>query len=174
MNSENGQPLTIRPYGRNAKKHPDKQLEALAKIVKEVGWRQPVIVNQEGVIVVGHGRWFTFQRFRHEYGLKEIWVMDDAGNTVMGRPETMPLTPEQEATYRLADNKLSESEWDMGLVLQEIKDLDLEGVDIDLTGFDSSLMLQPADSSGSDENENKGSGKKPVECPECGCEFVPE
>lgn len=44
----------ITPYENNAKLHPKSQIEALAKIVQYVGWRQPVVVNQKGLIVVGH------------------------------------------------------------------------------------------------------------------------
>jgi hypothetical protein len=80
-----------------------------------------VIVNQEGVIVVGHGRYATWQKYKDE--LKPIWVMDDMGNTLHGAPETTPLTKEQETAYRLADNKLNESEWDMSLVIEELKGL---------------------------------------------------
>lgn len=134
--------MEIRPYENNAKKHPEKQLKALAKIVAEVGWRQPVLVNHEtGVITVGHGRWMTYQRFKTSHNLKEIWVIDDKGKTVMGAPDDRPMTPEQEKTYRLADNKLNESDWDMGLVIPELKELSMEMVE--LTGFDKDLLIDP-------------------------------
>lgn len=132
--------VDIRPYELNAKKHPQSQLKALAAIVAEVGWRQPVLVNQEGVIVAGHGRWLTWNEYRDEYHLPEIWVMDDKGNTVRGGPATTPFTKAQEEAYRLADNKLNESEWDMKLVIMTLKELEVPM--INLTGFSPDLILE--------------------------------
>ena len=113
--------MQITPYANNAKKHPQKQIDQLAAIVKEVGWRQPILVNQTGVIVAGHGRWETYQQ---NQDLPDPWVIDDAGKTVMGEPASTPLTEEQEKAYRLADNKLAETDVDMGLVVEELKDLE--------------------------------------------------
>lgn len=122
--------MEIKQYPKNAKKYPEKQLKALADIVAEVGWRQPVLVNQNGVIVAGHGRWMAWEKYKDK--LKEIWVIDDKGNTIMGQAETTPLTPEQEKAYRLADNKLNESDWDMELAIDELREIpDL----VELTGF---------------------------------------
>jgi site-specific DNA-methyltransferase (adenine-specific) len=134
----------IQPYKNNAKAHPDDQLKQLAAIVKEVGWRQPVMVNQKGIIVIGHGRFATWQKYKDE--LKPIWIMDDMGNTVHGSPETTPLTEAQEMAYRIADNKLNESDWIMGLLREDLIDLHAKGFDITLTGFDRDIIL--------DEDEN--------------------
>ena len=129
--------MTISPYEKNAKKHPQKQIDQLAAIVSEVGWRQPILVNQSGVIVAGHGRWETYQQNKD---LKEPWVIDDAGKTIMGEAETTPLTEEQEKAYRLADNKLAETDVDMGLVLEELKELEELAP---LTGYDTDLLIEP-------------------------------
>lgn len=138
----------VRPYEKNAKKHPARQLAQLAAIVKEVGWRQPVLVNQNGVIVAGHGRWATWLEYKDSLGLKPIWIIDDAGNTVHGAPESIPLTVGQEAAYRLADNKLNESDFDMGLVTAELGALS-EAM-IDLTGFSKELVLPKTGAGGDD------------------------
>lgn len=132
----------IKPYAKNAKAHPTEQLKQLAVIVKEVGWRQPVMVNQKGVIVIGHGRFLTWQIYADEYGLKPIWIMDDAGNTVHGSPEATPLTEEQEMAYRIADNKLNESDWIREVLKDELIYLDREGFDITKTGFDRDIILE--------------------------------
>ncbi len=132
--------IDIQPYKNNAKAHPDDQLKQLAAIVKEVGWRQPVIVNQKGIIVIGHGRFATWQKYKDE--LKPIWIMDDVGNTVHGAPETLPLTEAQEMAYRIADNKLNESDWVMGLLKEDLIDLQTMGFDITLTGFDHDIILE--------------------------------
>ena len=124
--------MNIIPYEKNAKTHISKQLQQLAAIVREVGWRQPVLVNQAGVIIAGHGRWFAWKGYKEEYDLPEIWIMDDAGKVVNGGPATIPMTSEQETIYRIADNKLNESEWDMNIVIGELK---LVPSMIDLSGF---------------------------------------
>ena len=130
----------IKPYEKNAKQHEKKQLLQLAKIVAEVGWRQPVLVNQDGVIVVGHGRWYAWKEFGDKMHLPPIWVIDDKGSAIHGGPSDKPLSPEQETTYRLADNKLNESKWEMGLVIDELKTL--SEMMIDLTGFTTDLILE--------------------------------
>jgi DNA modification methylase len=129
--------MNIQPYAKNAKKHPQKQIDQLAAIVKEVGWRQPILVNQQGVIVAGHGRWETYQQNKD---LGEPWVIDDAGKTVKGAPASIPLTDELERAYRLADNKLAETDVDMGLVLEELKELEELAP---LTGYDMDLLVEP-------------------------------
>ena len=132
----------IKPYERNAKLHDKKQIELLAKIVAEVGWRQPILVNQEGVIVAGHGRYLVWQTFKDQYALKDVWAIDDKGNTVSGEAETKPLTPEQEEAYRLADNKVNAmTGFDMSIVIPILKDLSIPM--FELTGFDKDLIISP-------------------------------
>lgn len=132
--------MDIKPYQRNAKKHSDKQILQLAKIVKEVGWRQPVVVNQQGTIVAGHGRWMAWEKYGEQMGLKEIWVMDDKGNTVKGGPETSPLTEEQERAWRIADNAVNlASGMDISIVAIELKELSLPMAK--LTGYDPDNVL---------------------------------
>jgi len=93
--------------------------------LREFGWQQPIVVDKTGTIIVGHGRWAAYQK----YGLTEppIQVAD--------------LTDEQANAYRLADNKLNESEWDMDLVIEELKGLSEPMVE--LTGFDTDLLIEP-------------------------------
>jgi len=126
--------MEIKPYSKNAKKHPEKQLKELAAIVGEVGWRVPCLVNQDGIIIAGHGRWACYSKYKEKFNLKEIWIINDSGETVMGEPEKTPMTEQQEKMYRLADNKVAESDWDMGLVVPELKELSEEMAN--LTGFD--------------------------------------
>lgn len=118
-------PQNITPYGKNGKKHPEKQLKQIAESIREFGWQQPIVVDKDGVIIVGHGRWAAYLK----YGLSEppIQVAD--------------LTEEQAKAYRLADNKLNESEWDMELVIEELKGLSNEM--LELTGFDKDLIIEP-------------------------------
>jgi hypothetical protein len=119
----------IKHYSKNAKKHPDKQLKQIADSLREFGWQQPIVVDKNGVIIVGHGRYSAFKKFPE--GIAEP------------RIEVANLTDEQAKAYRLADNKLNESEWDMGLAIEELRELseDMQA----LTGFDLDLLIDEGD-----------------------------
>lgn len=129
----------IKLYEKNAKIHNDKQLELLAKIVAEIGWRQSVEVNQQGVIVVGHGRYLAWEKYKDKYKLPDIWVVDDTGKTVMGKHDEKPLTEQQEKMWRIADNQVNAmTGLDMKLAVPELK---LLGEDmLELTGLDSFVL----------------------------------
>src|SRR3990167_6574023 len=117
-------------YEKNTKKHPDSQLKLIAESLKEYGWKQPIVTDKNDVIIVGHGRWLAYQKYPE--GIKEPWIIK-AGD----------LNPEQVRGYRLMDNKSNESDWDMALALEELKDLDKLGFDISLTGFDKDFLIEP-------------------------------
>lgn len=115
----------LKPYKKNAKKHPKEQVEQIANSIKEFGFTQPVLIDKNNCVVAGHGRILGAKKA----GLKEVptLCLDD-------------LTEEQIKAYRLADNKLNESEWDSGLLkesLDEILDLDME-----MFGFSDSDILE--------------------------------
>ena len=88
---------------------------------------QPIVVDKNGVIIVGHGRFAALQHLGWE--VKDEWI------------KVVDLNEEQAKTYRLADNKLNESDWDMDLVVEELKDLS-EPM-IELSGFDKDLVIEP-------------------------------
>jgi DNA modification methylase len=115
----------IKPYEKNAKKHPKKQVEQVAASIKEFGFNQPIVVDKSGVIIVGHGRLEAAKLL----GMTDVPAI------------TVDLTEEQANSYRLADNKLNESEWDMNLVIEELKGLSDEM--LELTGFDKDLIIEP-------------------------------
>lgn len=119
--------MQITPYTKNAKKHPKKQVEQIAASIKEFGMNQPIVVDAQGVIIVGHGRYEALKLLGWE--VKPEWV------------KTVDLSEEQAKAYRLADNKLNESDWDMALVVEELKELSAPM--LDLTGFDSDLIIEP-------------------------------
>lgn len=113
----------IEPYSKNAKKHPKKQIEKIAASIEEFGFNQPIVVDKEGVIIVGHGRYLAALYLgREKAPVLQIDIDEDKAKA-----------------YRLADNKLNESDWDMELVIQELKRL--EGPLLELTGFSSDLIL---------------------------------
>lgn len=117
--------LKITPYVKNAKLHPKKQVEKVAASIKEFGFNQPIVIDKQGVIIVGHGRFEAAKLL----GMTDVPVIE------------VDLTEEQAKAYRLADNKLNESEWDMKLAVDELKELseEMQG----LTGFDLDLLIEP-------------------------------
>jgi len=119
----------IRPYPKNAKKHPKKQIELIANSIERFGWQQPIVVDKDGEIIVGHGRYLAY---KSRESLPEPWVTDNLGNTLSGK-QGKELTPKEVKAYRLADNKINESDWDIDLVIEELLNLDDL---IPLTGFD--------------------------------------
>jgi len=114
----------IKPYGKNAKQHPPKQIKQIAASIKEFGFNQAVVVDKAGVIIVGHGRFEAAKLL----GMKDVPVIQ------------LDLTDQQAKAYRLADNKLNESAWEMDLVIEELKGLTSNM--LDLTGFDKDLILE--------------------------------
>nr|DAR04923.1 MAG TPA: adenine specific DNA methyltransferase [Caudoviricetes sp.] len=104
------------PYAGNAKKHDKKQIANVAESIQQYGFVQPVVVDRDGVIVIGHCRVLAAEKL----GLKEVpcVCVDD-------------LTPEQVNALRLVDNKSNESDWDFDLLADELPRLDLSAFDFD-------------------------------------------
>lgn len=121
--------MKITPYANNAKKHPPKQIEQIANSIKEFGMNQPIVVDKNGVIIVGHGRYEAMKLLGMEVQKKHVITVD--------------LTEEQAKAYRLADNKLNESDWEMKKVVEELKEMSLEM--LDLTGFSRDLIIEHDD-----------------------------
>lgn len=106
----------ITPYENNAKTHDKKQINNVAESIKQYGFVQPVVIDRDGVIVIGHCRVMAAKKL----GMKTVpcVCVDD-------------LTPEQVKALRLVDNKSNESLWDFDLLAPELEDLDLTGFDFD-------------------------------------------
>jgi hypothetical protein len=121
----------VKPYERNPRQN-DGAVDAVAASIREFGFRQPIVVDQYGVIVVGHTRWKAAQKL----GLKEVPVH-----------VAQDLTPEQAKAYRLADNATNElAEWDKELLPLELADLQSIGFELGLLGFGEDELakyLQP-------------------------------
>lgn len=117
----------ITPYKANAKKHDDKQIELLAKGIEKFGFNQPIVIDKDGVIVAGHGRYLAAQKLK----LDKVPTLD-----------VSDLSETEVKAYRLADNKINEmTGFDMGLAVEELRGLDNEGFDIALTGFNRDLLI---------------------------------
>ncbi len=110
----------IRPYEKNPRKNRD-AVKTVADSIREFGFRQPIVVDEAGVIIVGHTRYEAAKRL----GLDTAPVHVAEG-----------LTPEQARAYRLMDNRSHENaSWDEDLLKFEFAGLMETGFDLDLTGF---------------------------------------
>lgn len=106
----------VKPYDKNPRNN-DNGVDAVANSVKEFGWQQPIVVDKNNVIIVGHTRYKAAKKL----GMKEVPVVV-ADN----------LTDEQVKAYRLADNKTGElTTWDTDLIDDELNDI----LDIDMNNF---------------------------------------
>lgn len=116
MRIEN-RPLTeLTPYRANAKKHDARQVANVAESIRQYGFVQPVVVDRDGVIVIGHCRALAAEKL----GMVEVpCVCVDE------------LTPEQVNALRLVDNKTNESPWDLDLLAAELPELDLSAFDFE-------------------------------------------
>jgi DNA modification methylase len=126
----------LKPYAKNPRQN-DGAVAAVADSITKYGFRQPIVVDTDGVIVVGHTRWKAAQKL----GMVEVPVH-----------VATDLTPEQARAYRIADNRVAElAEWDNDLLRPEL--LELKDLDVDISGLgwdadDLSALLAPPGSEG--------------------------
>jgi DNA modification methylase len=127
---------SIRPYYNNPRLN-DPAVDAVAASIREFGFRQPIVIDEHDVIIVGHTRYKAAQKL----GLKMVPVHVAAG-----------LTPAQAKAYRLADNQTAAlSQWDDDKLAQELAQLQEMDFDLALTGFSSEdlmRLLEPATTEG--------------------------
>jgi len=109
------------PYARNARTHSDEQIGQIAASIKEWGWTTPVLVDEQGGIIAGHGRTLAAQRLK----MAEVPVMVAKG-----------WSDAKKRAYVLADNKLAlNAGWDNEMLALELGEIGDLGFDLDLTGF---------------------------------------
>jgi DNA modification methylase len=111
----------LTPYARNSRTHSDEQIAQIAASIKEFGWTNPILIDGDKGIIAGHGRLKAAMRL----GLEEIPAI-----------ELSHLTEIQKKALIIADNKLAlNAGWDNELLSLELEELELEGLDLSLTGF---------------------------------------
>lgn len=126
----------IKPYDKNPRKN-DNAVEQVANSIASFGFKVPIVIDKDNVIVCGHTRYKAAKKI----GLKAVpcVVADD-------------LTEEQIKAYRLADNKVSEkSEWDFDLLGEELNNI----FDIDMSDFGFDLTAE-------DGEEEDANGDEPI------------
>ncbi|BEA97826.1 ParB N-terminal domain-containing protein [Escherichia coli] len=111
----------LSPYAHNARTHSTEQVAQLVESIKQFGWTNPVLIDEKGEIIAGHGRVMA----------AEMLKMDSVPVIVLSG-----LTDEQKKAYRLADNRLPmNAGWDEDLLRMELSDLINADFDVSLTGF---------------------------------------
>jgi hypothetical protein len=113
-------PKTLIPYPNNPKKHSEEQVERLSKLIAKYGWTQPIVVDKDMMIIVGHGRRLAALKLGTER--VPVVVRDD-------------LSPDEVKALRLGDNRSASTEYDESMVQTELKDLFDQGFEMDLTGY---------------------------------------
>ena len=120
----------VRPYERNPR-HNDHAVEAVARSIREFGWRQPIVIDEDNVILVGHTR------------LKAALLLGEAQVPVH---RALGLSAAQKMAYRIADNKVGEAAtWDDALLAGELETLRGLDVDLTLTGFSAADLVDMLD-----------------------------
>lgn len=155
---------TLVPNPRNPNQHPEKQIELLAKIIKNQGWRAPITVsNRSGFVVRGHGRLLAAQTL----GLSQVPI--DRQNYENEAAEWADL---------IADNRIAElSIVDPTLLLELVEELGTSKIDMDLTGLEAADLDKLAAQFDIPEDDFKEYDEsiekdvKKVVCPHCGEEF---
>ena len=116
------------PYARNSRTHSAQQIDKIAASIKEFGFLNPVITDGANGIVAGHGRVLAAQKL----GIEMLPVI-----------EASHLTEAQRRAYVIADNRLAlDAGWDDEMLKIELKDLDGDGFDLTLTGFELGEMAK--------------------------------
>ena len=140
----------IKPYDKNPRRNRD-AVGKVANSIKEFGFNQPIVVDNDGVIIVGHTRYQAAQLL----GLEKVPVITRSD-----------LTPEQVKAYRIADNKSAEfADWDYDLLINEIDELTLAEFDVELTLFtqdEIDTMSKPPESAPDGDGEPGGEVLKVV------------
>lgn len=111
----------LAPYARNARTHSEAQIAQIAGSIREWGWTNPILVDEAGTIIAGHGRVLAAQKL----GIGDVPVMVARG-----------WSDAQTRAYVIADNKLAlNAGWDNDLLKIELGELGADGFDLGLTGF---------------------------------------
>ena len=143
----------IKPYKKNAKKHDETQIKNVMQSIKEFGVVQPIVVDRNSTIIIGHCRYEAMKRLGYDE-LQEDWV------------KVVDLSEEEAEKLRLLDNKLNESEWDLDLLKDLVPSIDFSEFEIDFN-----LPEEVEDINLDDFFEDappKEKEPKKIQCPHCG------
>lgn len=140
----------LTPYAKNTKKHDQRQIDNVAESIKQYGFVQPIVVDGNDVVVIGHCRLLAAKQLK----MKEVpcVCVED-------------LTDEQVNALRIVDNKSNESPWDFDILPDELAELDLSDFDFNF-GLPSS-DIDWASVEDLDEKTYEEPEHKMLQCPHC-------
>lgn len=117
----------IKPYKNNPREISNEAVEKVVKSIKVFGYNQPIVVDNDNVIVVGHTRWKALKKL----GKEKVFIIKKN------------FTKNNAVAYRIMDNRANEeSKWQNKLLKEELNLLQDENFDLDLTGFDETELDQ--------------------------------
>jgi DNA modification methylase len=114
------------PYAANSRTHSDAQVAQIAASIKEFGWTNPILIDDDNTIIAGHGRLLAARKL----GMEEVpaIILDH-------------LSKAQQRALVIADNQLAlNAGWNMDMLKAEIEDLSLENFNLELLGFDDDFL----------------------------------
>ncbi len=114
------------PYAKNSRTHSDAQVAQIAASIKEFGWTNPILIDGTKGIIAGHGRLMAARKL----GYDKVPVI-----------QLKDMTESQKKAYVIADNQLAmNAGWDIDLLKIEVADLQEDGFDLELLGFDNKML----------------------------------
>lgn len=153
---------SIKPYERNPRVN-DQAVEAVARSITMFGFRQPIVVDEGGIIIVGHVRWKAAKKL----GLTKVPVHVAKG-----------LTSAKVRAYRIADNQTATlAAWDYNVLTAQLQRLQMDEFDIDALGFGGAQLSELLAELKTDLDDSALYGQQKTEtirCPKCGHEFPKE
>jgi len=129
--------VELKPYGRNAKKHPKEEVERLANSIREFGWMSAIVIDKNDEIVAGEGRWKAAQLLKQE---EVPCVLAEN------------LTEEQIRAYRLIDNEVNGTQYDVKVL--KLEALELKNINLSEFGFERILTPKEKPKAGYKETKN--------------------
>ena len=155
--------VDLKPYENNSRTHSKEQVDQIVNSIKEFGFTNPILIDEDGGIIAGHGRLEAATAL----GMEEVPTITLEG-----------LTEDQKRAYVIADNRLAlNAGWDISALTEEVRALEVLDFDLSLLGFDpdelSKLLDEPDFSPGTEEEQGKLDELEPkwCACPYCGKEF---
>ena len=147
----------IKPYPKNNRIHSQEQVDRIAKSISLFGFNQPIVIDENNEILVGHGRWMAAKQL----DLEDVPCVQLAG-----------LSSSKKRAYRILDNKLqNDSSWDAENLKLELTEIALDGFDLTFGGLEDLSHIFPQDEPDFPENEGPNLEPKLITCPQCNHKF---
>lgn len=143
----------IKPYEKNQKKHDDTQVNNIAISIDKYGFVQPLVLDKDNNIIIGHGRYLAAEKLNME-SAPAVYAEN--------------LTDEQIRELRILDNKLNESEWDIDKLKLDLEELDFSEFDLSFDIPDQIEFDEDKLNNLFEDAETKEKEPKKIQCPHCG------